>query len=42
MTTYNVSRFTRPESLRKIRPNHLVDFLLPYGKFLQSRGIDLS
>lgn len=41
MATFNLSRFSRPEMLRKIDRNHLLLFLQPYGEYFSTRGLNL-
>jgi hypothetical protein len=42
MTTLNLRRFTRVETLRTIKQELLVEFLLPYNDFFLSRGVSLE
>ena len=42
MTTLNLQRFTRVETLRAIKQELLAEFLQPYNYFFQSRGVSLS
>jgi hypothetical protein len=42
MTTLNLQRFTRVETLRAIKQELLAEFLLPYNDFFQSRGVSLA
>jgi hypothetical protein len=41
MATFNLSRFSRPEMLRKIDRNHLLLFLQPYAEYFSTRGLNL-
>ena len=42
MATFNPRRFSKPDTLRKIGQQHLVDFLKPYETYLAGRGLTLS
>ena len=42
MATFNPRRFSKPDTLRKISRNHLIDFLKPYETYLAGRGLMLS
>jgi hypothetical protein len=41
MATWSLRRFSCPETLRRIHPKHLREFLEPYRSYLASRGIVL-
>ncbi len=41
MATFNPRRFSKPETLRKVAKEHLIDFLRPHVDYFTSRGIDL-
>ncbi len=42
MSTYNLRRFSRPDTLKAIGHEHLIAFLRPYSEFLAKRGFALS
>jgi len=42
MATLNLRRFTKVETLRAIKQELLVEFLLPYNNFFLSRGVSLE
>lgn len=41
MATFNLRRFSRPEALKAIQPEHLLELLSPYRDFLSARGVAL-
>ncbi len=41
MSTFSLRRFSNPESLRAIHPEHLLGFLNPFREFLAGRGLEL-
>ncbi|MCC6311606.1 MAG: hypothetical protein IT345_11935 [Trueperaceae bacterium] len=41
MATFNLRRFSRPEALKAIKPEHLLELLSPYRDFLSARGVAL-
>jgi len=41
MATFNLRRFSQPDTLRAIRPDHLIRLLSPHGKFFADRGVTL-
>jgi hypothetical protein len=42
MAMFNPRRFSKPETLRKIAPQHLATFLLPHAEFFKNHGLELS
>ncbi|MCB2141485.1 hypothetical protein KQH29_00935 [bacterium] len=41
MSAFNPRRFSKPETLRRIAPDRLLEFLTPYQDYLSARGVDL-
>ncbi len=41
MTTFNPRCFSKPETLRRINPQHLLEFLHPFSDYLTSRNLAL-
>ena len=41
MATFHLRRFSQPAMLRKIAPQHLINFFRPYANYLAARGITL-
>ena len=41
MSAFHPRRFSRPEVIRRIAPDHLLQFLDPYREYLLSRGVRL-
>lgn len=41
MGVYKLQRFSDPEALKKINPEHLLELLLPHASFFQDRGLKL-
>ena len=41
MATWSLRRFSCPEVLKSINPDHLVAFLMPHRRFFTSRGVSL-
>ena len=41
MTTYNLRRFSRPDVVKAIAPNCLLQLLAPYRDFFAARGLRL-
>lgn len=39
MAMFNLRRFSRPETLKAIRADHLIRLLLPYREFFEGRGV---
>lgn len=41
MATFNLRRFSRPETLRSVALEHLLEFLRPHREFLARRGFEV-
>jgi len=41
MATFNPRRFSKPETLRKVAKEHLIDFLRPHAGYFRTRGVEL-
>jgi len=41
VATYSLHRFSRPDTLKKITPRYLLEFLSPYREFFTGRGVQL-
>jgi hypothetical protein len=41
MPTFNLRRFSHPDTLKNVAPDHLIRFLTPYTEYLQARNVEL-
>ncbi len=41
MPTFNLRRFSHPDTLKNVAPEHLIRFLTPYAEYLQARNVEL-
>lgn len=41
MPTFNLRRFSHPDTLKNVAPEHLIRFLTPYTEYLQARNVEL-
>jgi hypothetical protein len=42
MPTFNLRRFSHPDTLKSVAPGHMVRFLAPYVEYFQGRNLDLT